>query len=147
MNMQQAKSNNTSSAEATLVHIDGSSLGNPGPSGAGVVFFDENGKQNIKLKKYLGEATNNIAEYSALILALNEALKHGIRHLLVKTDSELLAKQINGNYKVKNEGLKKLHAIACKKTAELESFKIEHTARENNKAADSLAFAAANSKT
>jgi ribonuclease HI len=84
------------------VFIDGASLGNPGPAGIGVVFLDGNAKPFRQLSKYLGETTNNVAEYLALVYALQEAHQIRCQQISVKTDSELLARQLTGRYKVRN---------------------------------------------
>jgi ribonuclease HI len=122
-----------------LVHIDGGARGNPGPSGYGVFFEDENRKEVARLKRYLGHQTNNFAEYSALLAALDYALQKGYRALQVYSDSELLVRQINGIYKVNNPGLRPLFDKAKSLIRELDWFCIEHVRREQNREADRLA--------
>ncbi len=118
--------------------IDGASRGNPGPAGAGVVASRDD-KHVESTCQYLGHATNNQAEYSALILALERALDLGATQVEIRSDSELLVRQINGQYKVKNAGLKPLFEKARTMIAKLESFGIKHVPRELNQKADAMA--------
>jgi ribonuclease HI len=122
-----------------LVHIDGGARGNPGPAGYGVFFQDEERQAVARLHRYLGCQTNNVAEYSALLAALEYALANRWRALHVFSDSELLVRQINGVYKVKNEGLRPLFQQAQTLIRQLEWFRIEHVARAANREADRLA--------
>jgi len=119
-------------------NIDGGSRGNPGPAAYGVVMRDGRGEVVARLKKYIGQNTNNVAEYFALIAALDYAQTHGIRALRVESDSELLVKQMRGQYKVKSEELKPLFERARKMSQTLEMFRIEHVYREQNREADAL---------
>ena len=119
-------------------NIDGGSRGNPGPAAYGVVIRDGRGEIVARLKKYIGQNTNNVAEYFGLIAALDYAQTHGIRGLRVESDSELLVKQMRGQYKVKSEELKPLFERAKKMSQTLESFRIEHVYREQNREADAL---------
>ena len=119
--------------------IDGGARGNPGPAGYGVVFEDEVGRPVAELSEFLGRQTNNYAEYSALLAALNYTLRHGFKALKVVSDSELLVKQINGEYKVSNPTLKELHGRAMKMLDRLDYFEIKHVLREKNRDADRLA--------
>jgi ribonuclease HI len=119
-------------------NIDGGSRGNPGPAAYGVVMRDGRGEIVASLKKYIGQNTNNVAEYFALIAALDYAQTHGIRALRVESDSELLVKQMRGQYKVKSEELKPLFERAKKMSQTLEMFRIEHVYREQNREADAL---------
>jgi len=121
-----------------LANIDGGSRGNPGPAAYGVVMRDGRGEVVASLKKYIGQNTNNVAEYFALIAALDYAQTHGIRALRVESDSELLVKQMRGQYKVKSEELKPLFERAKKMSQTLEMFRIEHVYREQNREADAL---------
>lgn len=116
-------------------YIDGGARGNPGPAGAGAIVL---GPQPIRISKYIGNTTNNIAEYTALNLMLKEALEKGYRQLDIYTDSELLARQIKGEYKVKNSQLKVLHFEALTYLQKLEKFTINHIYREYNIEADRL---------
>jgi ribonuclease HI len=120
-------------------NIDGGSRGNPGPAAYGVVIRDGRGEIVVRLKKYIGRNTNNVAEYFGLIAALDYAQTHGIRALRVESDSELLVKQMRGQYKVKSEELKPLFERAKKMSQTLELFRIEHVYREQNRDADALA--------
>ena len=122
-----------------LVHIDGASRGNPGPAAYGVVIESPAGSPLAAFSKYLGEATNNYAEYQALLAALEYSLNSQHRRIRVLTDSELLARQITGQYKVKHETLKPLHEQARRLIARLEAFSIQHVPREQNRQADRLA--------
>ena len=119
-------------------NIDGGSRGNPGPAAYGVVMRDGRGEVVASLKKYIGQNTNNVAEYFALIAALDYAQTHGIPALRVESDSELLVKQMRGQYKVKSEELKPLFERAKKMSQTLEMFRIEHVYREQNREADAL---------
>ncbi|MEE8574021.1 MAG: ribonuclease HI family protein [Thermodesulfobacteriota bacterium] len=122
-----------------ILNVDGASRGNPGPAGAGAIIKDPDGNVVRELRRNLGTVTNNVAEYEALILALEEAASIGCTDLSVFADSELMVKQINGLYKVKNEGLKGLYAIAKKFIETFDSFEIAHVRREFNGEADRLA--------
>jgi ribonuclease HI len=120
-------------------NIDGGSRGNPGPASYGVVIRDTRGEIVAKLKKYIGRTTNNVAEYYGLIAALDYAQSHGIRALQIESDSELLVKQMRGQYKVKSEDLRPLFERARKMSATFDHFAINHVYREQNKDADALA--------
>ncbi len=126
------------------IQIDGAARGNPGPAGAGAVLSDSRGKRVKELAVYLGEATNNVAESCALILALQEALHLGGRRVSVFTDSELLARQVTGVYRVKDKQLQWLHALIRNLTAAFDRFEIRHVPREENRLADRLANRAVN---
>ena len=119
-------------------NIDGGSRGNPGPAAYGVILRDPSGAVVAKLKKYIGRATNNVAEYYGLIAALDYAQSHGIRALCIESDSELLVKQMRGQYKVKSEELRPLFERARKMAQAFESFRIDHVYRERNAEADAL---------
>ncbi len=122
-----------------ILHIDGASRGNPGPAAYGVVMESADGSRRAAFSGYLGKATNNVAEYHGLLAALDHALSKGYLRVQVQTDSELLAMQIKGVYKVKNPGLKPLREQAERLIARFESFSIEHVRRERNREADRLA--------
>jgi len=122
-----------------IAHIDGGSRGNPGPAGYGVVITDRAGKMIATLHEYLGHQTNNYAEYQGLLAALDYALTHGHKALKVVGDSELLVKQIRGEYKVKSPALQDLYQRARQMISRLEWFSIQHTLREGNQEADRLA--------
>src|SRR5450755_4048042 len=116
-----------------VAHIDGGARGNPGPAGYGVAIQDGTGRPVAELSEYLGKQTNNFAEYSGLLAALTYALKHGFKALKVFSDSELMVKQIIGEYKVKNPTLKDLHDRATTMIDNLEVFEIKHVLREKNR--------------
>jgi len=124
---------------AWRANIDGGSRGNPGPASYGVVVRDPRGEIVARLKKYIGRMTNNVAEYYGLIAALDYAQSQGIRQLRVEADSELMVKQIRGQYKVKSPELRPLFERARKMVQSLESFRIDHVYREQNAEADALA--------
>lgn len=125
-------------ADVHLAYVDGASRGNPGPAAYAVVIQSPDGKRVFQMGKYLGRATNNVAEYYGLITALDYAGTHGIRRLRVRSDSELLVRQIHGHYKVKSAALRPLHEHARKLIAGFEFFAIEHVRRELNTEADAL---------
>jgi ribonuclease HI len=122
-----------------LAYIDGASRGNPGPASYAVVLRDPAGKIILELAKKLGRETNNVAEYYALLAALDAAVAHGITALRIRSDSELLVRQMQGRYKVKSADLKPLHERASKLARQLAYFAIEHVPREMNRDADALA--------
>ena len=126
-------------AKLLIAHVDGGARGNPGPAGFGVVLEDESGKKVDTLSGFIGHQTNNVAEYSGLLAALDYASKNGYRALKVVADSELLVKQICGEYKVKSPNLQDLYSRARVMIRSLEWFRIEHTLRGGNKEADALA--------
>jgi ribonuclease HI len=119
-------------------NVDGGSRGNPGPAAYGVVVRDPRGEIVARLKKYIGINTNNVAEYFGLIAALDYAQNHGIRALRVESDSELMVKQMRGQYKVKSEELRPLFERAKKMSQTFELFRISHVYREQNKDADAM---------
>ena len=118
------------------VYIDGASRGNPGPASAGVIFQDQDGETIKSLSVRIGRTTNNVAEYSALILALQEALMMRSKELTIFTDSELLAKQFNGEYKVKDDTIRVLYSLALHLRRGFKSLSLSHIPREQNKLAD-----------
>src|SRR5438270_2156304 len=122
-----------------VAHVDGGARGNPGPAGYGVVIEDHAGRKVEELNDYLGLQTNNFAEYSGLIAALQYAVRNNFRALRVLSDSELLVKQIKGQYKVRAVPLQELYAKAKALIRELEWFSIQHIPREKNREADQLA--------
>ncbi|HKW56857.1 MAG TPA: reverse transcriptase-like protein [Candidatus Acidoferrum sp.] len=129
----------TTTAASYRANIDGAARGNPGPAAYGVLIRDGRGEVVSKLKKYIGRMTNNVAEYYGLIAALDYAQSHGVRALRVESDSELMVKQMRGLYKVKSEELRPLFERAKKMSQGLQSFRIEHVYREQNREADALA--------
>jgi ribonuclease HI len=128
-----------------VANIDGASRGNPGPASYAVVLRDPSGKVVLELAKNLGRETNNVAEYYALLAALDYAASHDIAALRIRSDSELLVRQMQGRYKVKSPDLKPLHERAKKIVRGLEYFVIEHVPREQNRDADGLANVALDS--
>ncbi len=129
-------------AEVSTAYIDGASRGNPGPASYAVILQGPDGKVLLELEKYFGRATNNVAEYNGLIHALDAAATRGIKRLRVRSDSELLVRQMEGRYKVKSGDLKPLHERAHKLARGFEWFAIEYIPREENRHADRLANAA-----
>lgn len=119
-------------------YIDGGARGNPGSAGYGVHVVDASGEVLAEIYEGIGVATNNVAEYRGLLAALEWALANGHRRVHVKSDSLLLVQQINGNYRVKNEGLLHLYRRARHLMAEVGEVTIEHIRREHNKDADRL---------
>jgi acyl dehydratase len=130
---------------AYTANIDGAARGNPGPAAYGVILRRPDGTTHESLGKYIGRTTNNVAEYYALIAALDYAAANGIRRLRVYSDSQLIVNQIKGLYKVKHPDLRPLHERAKKQAATLESFTIQYVPREQNRDADDLANAALDS--
>ena len=122
---------------ATLF-ADGAARRNPGPAGAGAVLFDDQGNVLAELTRSLGDATNNVAEYSALILGLEEALRRGIDEVDVRMDSLLVVRQMQGLWKIKHPGLRPLALRAGALLAEFRRRSIEHVPREENAHADML---------
>jgi len=130
---------------AYTANIDGAARGNPGPAAYGVIVRRPDGTTHEALGKYIGRTTNNVAEYYALIAALDYAAASGIKRLRVYSDSQLIVNQIKGLYKVKHPDLRPLHERAKKQGATLESFTIQYVPREQNRDADDLANAALDS--
>ncbi|MGE3807279.1 MAG: ribonuclease HI family protein [Gemmataceae bacterium] len=119
------------------IHIDGAARGNPGPAAYGIVLARD-GQPTLEEGGCLGSTTNNVAEYTALVRALQHARNLGARRLLIHSDSELMVKQMNGAYKVKNEQLKKLYEQAQDMLDDFEDVVIRHVRREYNSDADRL---------
>jgi ribonuclease HI len=122
-----------------VAHIDGGSRGNPGPAAYGVTIETTQGERVTAFGKYIGKTTNNVAEYQGLLAALEYALAHGHARLRILTDSELMARQISGQYKVRSPDLKPLYDKARAMIAQMGSFSIRHVYREQNREADRLA--------
>ena len=120
-------------------HCDGGSRGNPGPSGYGAVVEDPAGKVVARLSAFLGTQTNNYAEYKGLLAVLAWAKEHSVRQLRVVSDSELMVKQMKGQYKVASPSLRPLWEEAKLLARQLERFEMRHTLRGGNKEADQLA--------
>lgn len=129
----------TAAGDTVTAYCDGGSRGNPGPSGYGVFLEGPKGETVGELSEFLGKKTNNFAEYSGLLAALDFALKNGHPRLRVVADSELMVKQIKGQYRVNSPDLRPLYDEAKRRIAQLEFFRIEHVLRGKNKKADQLA--------
>jgi probable phosphoglycerate mutase len=125
--------------EWLTAHCDGGSRGNPGPSGYGAVIEDAKGHVLAELSEFLGVQTNNYAEYSGLVAVLKWANENSTKRLRVVSDSELMVKQMKGQYKVKSPGLRPLWEEAKRRSKRLERFEMRHTLRSGNKQADRLA--------
>jgi ribonuclease HI len=121
------------------IHSDGASRGNPGPAGIGVSLRVDGEAEPREFYAYIGETTNNVAEYRALLLGLDEAGKLGASSVTVLADSELLVRQLNGQYKVKSEGLRPLFLEASRRLRGFASARVAHVPRERNRDADRLA--------
>ena len=123
---------------SATAHVDGGARGNPGPAGYGVHITRDDGTV-VDLKEAIGIATNNIAEYNGLLAALRWAVDQGVRSLHVRADSELMVKQMRGQYRVKNPGLQPLHEEARRLAGRIGDVTFEHVRRERNQNADRLA--------
>lgn len=122
-----------------VIYTDGASRGNPGPGGIGIVIYDSDNRQVGKVSLSIGICTNNYAEYTALIRALKIAIYFKTRTLKIRTDSELIVKQMRGEYRVNNENIKSLYEEAVQLKKKINSCKIEHVTRNLNDKADFLA--------
>jgi ribonuclease HI len=118
--------------------VDGGARGNPGPAGVGAVLTDDSGAELARANAYIGDATNNVAEYRALLLGLERARALGMREIEIVNDSQLVARQLTGEYRVKNEDLKLLHAKARQALGEFERWSIRSVPRAKNEVADAL---------
>ncbi|MGH7176552.1 MAG: ribonuclease HI family protein [Tepidisphaeraceae bacterium] len=124
--------------ETLTLEFDGGSRGNPGPAGYGVVIRAKDGTELLTYGNFIGHATNNVAEYHGLINAMRKALDLGARIVRVVGDSELVIKQMTGEYRVRNEGLRPLYAQASALAAKFDSITFKHVRRESNELADKL---------
>jgi len=122
-----------------VIFADGASRGNPGPAAIGITIKDERGRRITSISQRIGRATNNQAEYRAIIAALEEATRLGAKQVDIKMDSELVVKQINGEYRVKKATLKPLYQQVKQLLGSLEDFTITHILRQQNIEADKLA--------
>ncbi len=120
------------------LRCDGGSRGNPGPGALGYVLCDDSGHEVEARGEFLGVCTNNVAEYRSLIAGLGAAARHAVRTLVVRMDSELVVRQMLGQYKVKNEGLKPLHAEARMAVTKVGVVRFESVPRDDNGRADGL---------
>lgn len=136
---ERAEAGTSGGGDWLTAHCDGGSRGNPGPAGYGAVLEDGQGRVVARLSEFLGVQTNNFAEYSGLLACLKWALQHGHKRLRVVSDSELMVKQMKGQYKVASPGLKPLWEEAKQLARKLEKFEMGHTLRGGNKEADRLA--------
>jgi ribonuclease HI len=125
--------------DGIIAYCDGGSRGNPGPAGFGVYIQDSTGSLLAELSQYLGTRTNNFAEYSALLAALEFAIANGHQSLRVVSDSELMVKQMKGQYRVNSPELRPLYEEARRRVHDLAHFQIQHVLREKNRHADRLA--------
>jgi ribonuclease HI len=130
-----------------VLRTDGGARGNPGPAGAAFVLEAPDGSVVCSGGRFLGTATNNVAEYEALLWGLRTALGRRTRPLTIYADSELVVRQLNGVYKVKNASLRPLHAEAVVLIGRIGDVRVEHVRREQNAAADALANEAMDSRT
>jgi ribonuclease HI len=132
--------------DTLTLQFDGGSRGNPGPAGIGVVVSSSDGTTLVTLGRFIGKATNNVAEYRGLITAMEEALKLGAKRIIIRGDSELVIKQMKGEYKVRHPDMKPLYAEAQDLLAQFDEAKIEHNLRGKNALADKLANVAMDRK-
>ena len=121
------------------IYVDGASSGNPGDSGAGMVIFDGNGNEIFRDSIFLGKMTNNMAEYEALLRALQKARERGAQDVVVYTDSLLVANQVKGTYKINNDILRQYVVSVKKIISNFDHFAIQYIPREQNRIADKLA--------
>lgn len=131
-------STNQSTTERYFIYTDGGARGNPGPAAGAGVILDASGEIVAEVSDYLGITTNNVAEYRALIMTLRRASELSCRRIAVKMDSELVVRQLNGIYKVKDEKMKPLHAEVRRLLANFDEATIEHVRRKQNEHADRL---------
>ena len=122
-----------------IINTNGLSKGNPGTAAIGATIKDERGKILATISKRIGITTNNVAEYQALISALQKAIKLGGTQVVIRADSELMIRQLNGRYKIKSEGLKPLYIEVTQLLAKFEAVSLKHIPRELNAEADKLA--------
>lgn len=121
------------------IYTDGASRGNPGPASIGVSFTTTKDEEIFSVADAIGDQTNNFAEYSALVKGLQVARENKVENIWIRTDSQLMVRQILGEYKVKSDSIKELHAEAVEMLKSFEKVRIEHIPREQNKRADELA--------
>ena len=133
------RKNAESGRASAVLYVDGAARGNPGPAGAGIRLETEGGDRLAEEARFLGETTNNVAEYQALLHGLEIARNAGVRRLRIRTDSQLLARQLTGRYRVKNGSLVTLWSRAQELLGAFEDWRIEEVPREQNKDADRLA--------
>ena len=134
------------SLDTVIIQTDGGSRGNPGPAGVGAVLSDEKGKIVGEVSRYIGETTNNVAEYLAVIYGLQEAIYKGTKSVKLKIDSQLVARQLKGEYKVKDKNIRIFFDLALNLLKAFDKIEIEEVPREENKEADRLVNQALNLK-
>ncbi|MFN3531915.1 MAG: ribonuclease HI family protein [Candidatus Brocadia sp.] len=122
-----------------IIHTDGASRGNPGKAGIGVAIFNKDYHLIEEVCMFIGESTNNVAEYHAMMLAAQKAIAYHAKKVIFKTDSELLVRQLNGEYRVKSPNILPLYNDLMKLLSKLPAWKIQHVCREENVIADTLA--------
>ena len=122
-----------------VINTDGAAVPNPGPAAIGATIKDERGRLITTISQFIGHATNNQAEYQAIIAALEKAVALGARQVKIRADSELVVKQLNGRYRVKKASLRPLYQQVGQLLSQFDSFTIIHVPREQNKEADKLA--------
>ena len=125
--------------ERVIIHADGASRGNPGPAAIGATVKDEQGRLVARISQRIGRMTNNQAEYRAIIAALEAAIRLGVKQVAINLDSELVVRQIKGEYRVKNLALKSLYQQVKQLTSRLEGYTINYIPRQQNTEADNLA--------
>jgi ribonuclease HI len=121
-----------------VIYLDGGARGNPGPAGTGYLIFDGKGRLLAREGRYMGFATNNVAEYTALVEALDRARQFGAQEIAIRSDSELVVRQLNRSYKVKDKKLKPLHERVRILLYPYSKVEIQHIPREENQEADEL---------
>ncbi|MEX0806390.1 MAG: ribonuclease HI family protein [Candidatus Binatia bacterium] len=129
----------TDAVNEWLLMVDGASRGNPGEAGCGAAICTADGTVVKELSRYLGRATNNVAEYEGLLMGLEALVQMGVKKVRVQSDSQLLVRQLTGAYRVKDEKLKILFMKATRLLSQFDSSRIVHVYREANKIADRLA--------
>jgi ribonuclease HI len=134
-----AEASRAPDSQSAILWTDGAARGNPGPAGIGVMLKAPDGTVIVAEGRSIGHATNNVAEYRALLLGLEKALERGVRRVEVRADSELLIKQLRSEYRVKNAGLRPLFEQASAMLRRFEFFRLTHVRREHNAEADRLA--------
>lgn len=134
----------TQQHDTLQIFTDGGSRGNPGPSGIGAVLFDKNGEKVGEISKYIGIATNNVAEYLAVIYGLEEAIFLKAKNVIITVDSQLVAKQLNGEYKVREENMKKFFDLTVNLFRMFDKVEVNEVSRDKNKDADALVNKAIN---
>lgn len=138
MNQPQSSSDKSKSPKKLWLSTDGGARGNPGPAGLGLVIKDEQGNLLLEHGQYLGETTNNVAEYSALVEALKFAKSFGATEVVIQMDSELIVKQMTGEYKIKQPHLQELAGRVEALLREFDKYEFKHVLRAYNKEADKM---------